>query len=302
MASSSPPTHPEGFLDPAVLARLENAHIRAKALAEGIIAGLHRSPHRGGSVEFAEYVEYTPGMEIRHVDWRVFGKSDKYYVKQFEDETNLRVYLLLDGSGSMDFCSEHAPLTKLRYMSFLAATFAYLFIRQGDAVGALSFDEAARTYLPASARKNHLEDLFYLLENLPGAGQTDLAAALRSVAERARPRSLIMLFSDMLYADEEVLQLMQVLRKRRYEVALFHVIDPAELDLPYEGLTLFDGLEDEGALLADPDDLRQAYREHMEQHLENIRRHCADGDIEYVRCLTSAPLEEPGIQFLRGRA
>ena len=214
------------YLDPGTLEQLGNMHIRARALVEGIIAGLHRSPHRGGSVEFAEYIEYAPGHEIRHIDWKVYAKSDKYYVKQFEDETNLRAYLVLDGSGSMDFAGEDAPMTKLRYVAFLAATFAYLFLRQGDAVGALGFDEEVQQYLPASARKSHLEDLFYMLDNLPSRRGTSLQGALRTIAERARGRSLIMLFSDMLDADEEVTNFLRVLRSRRYEVAVFHAVDP----------------------------------------------------------------------------
>ena len=289
------------FLDPATLEGLGNMHIRARSLVEGIIAGLHRSPHRGGSVEFAEYAEYAPGHEIRHIDWKVFAKSDKYYVKQYEDETNLRVYLLLDGSGSMNFQGEDAPMTKARYCSFLAATFAYLFLRQGDAVGAMTFDEEVRNYLPASTKSSHLDDLFYLLDDLPSDRGTSLAKALDLIAERARSRSLIMVFSDLLDANEQALDLLRVLRSRRFEVALFHTLDRAELDLPYEGLTNFEGLEGEGLLLADPDDLRDQYQALFGEHLSRIKTQCEQGDIEYVRFTTDEPLEEVALRFLRGR-
>lgn len=294
-------TSNEGYLDPATLEQLGNMHIRARQLVEGIIAGLHRSPHRGGSVEFAEYIEYAPGHEIRHIDWKVFAKSDKYYVKQYEDETNLRAYLLLDGSGSMDFASEDAGLTKLRYASFLAATFAYLFMRQGDAVGALSFDSEVRQYLPASAKTSHLDDLFFLLDELPSREGTAIESALRTIAERAKGRSLVMLFSDLLDIDEEVLNFLRVLRSRRFEVAVFHVIDPAELELPYEGLTLFEGLEGDGELLVDPDDLRDRYMEMMRTHLDEIERQCQEGDVEYIRFTTTEPIEEVALRFLRPR-
>lgn len=294
-------TSNEGYLDPATLEQLGNMHIRARQLVEGIIAGLHRSPHRGGSVEFAEYIEYAPGHEIRHIDWKVFAKSDKYYVKQYEDETNLRAYLLLDGSGSMDFASEDADLTKLRYASFLAATFAYLFMRQGDAVGALSFDSEVRQYLPASAKTSHLDDLFFLLDELPSREGTAIESALRTIAERAKGRSLVMLFSDLLDIDKEVLNFLRVLRSRRFEVAVFHVIDPAELELPYEGLTLFEGLEGDGELLVDPDDLRDRYMEMMRTHLDEIERQCQEGDVEYIRFTTAEPIEEVALRFLRPR-
>lgn len=289
------------FLDPHVLEELGNMHIRAQSLVQGIIAGLHRSPHRGGSVEFAEYLEYAPGHEIRHIDWKVYGKSDKYYVKQFEDETNLRAYMLMDGSGSMNYASEDASLTKQRYCAFLCATLAYLFMRQGDAIGALAFDEVARQYLPASTKSSHMEDLFFLLENLPGEGQTSLEDALQTISERAKPRSLLIIFSDMLSANDEVMNLLRVLRSRRYEVAVFHVIDPAELSLPFEGLTLFEGLEEEGQLLVDPDDLRTQYLEAMQHHLSTIQSQCEEGDIEYIRFLTTEPLEEVALRFLRRR-
>ena len=289
------------YLDLNTLEELGPMSIRARSLADGIIAGLHRSPHKGGSVEFAEYKEYAPGQEIRHIDWKVYAKSDRLVVKQFEDETNLRVYLLMDGSGSMDYQSEEAPLSKLRYSAFLAATLAYLFLRQGDAVGALAFDEAVRQYLPASTRSSHLEDLFYLFDHLKSSNRTRVEAALRAIAERAKPRSLIAIFSDMLDASEEVLDVLKVLRSRKFEVALFHLIDPAELTLPFEGLTQFEGLEGEGDLIVDPDDLRERYIEMITLHIETIRAQCDEGDIEYVRCPTDEPIERAAMRFLRGR-
>jgi uncharacterized protein (DUF58 family) len=286
------------YLDPATLEALGGMHLRARALVEGLIAGLHRSPHRGGSVEFAEYIEYAPGHEIRHIDWKVYAKSDKYVVKQFEDETNLRAYMLLDASGSMAFHSDDVRWSKLKYVAHLAATLAYLMIQQGDAVGALAFDASVTQFLPASSRTSHLDDLFFLLDNLPGKGDTDLGAALRTVAERARPRSLILLFSDMLSVEEDALNFMRVLRSRRYEVAIFHAIDPAELTLPYEGITLFEGMEDEGELLVEPDDLRDRYLERMQSHLEHIQHQCEEGDIEYIRFTTDEPIEAVALRFL----
>jgi len=289
------------YLDPEVLEELGNMNLRARTLVDGLLAGLHRSPHRGGSVEFAEYTEYTPGDEIRHIDWKVYGKTDEFYVKEFEDETNLRAYLLLDGSGSMDFAGEQAPLTKLRYVSFLAATFAYLFLRQGDAVGGLSFAEEAGDFLPASSAESHLEDLFFLLEHLRGAGGTEFASALRRLAERAPRRSVVLIFSDFLGVDESAMELLRVLQEQKRDVAVFHVVDPAELNLPYEGLRIFEGLEADGELLADPDDLRDAYVDRFREHLEFVERSCREGRIGYHRFATTHPLERVCLDFLRGR-
>lgn len=291
----------ERYLDPAVLEQLGSMQVKAKTLVEGIIAGMHRSPHRGGSVEFSEYIEYSPGHEIRHIDWRVYGKSDKYYVKQFQDETNLLNYLVMDGSGSMAFQGEEAPMTKLRYASILAATLGYLFIRQGDAVGMFANDIDRLKYLPAASKQSHIDDLFYVLDNLPGEGTMNLNGILRSVAERAKSRSLVMLFSDMLDATEETLTLLEVLKRRRYDVIVFHVIDPAEMSLPYEGLTIFEGMEGDGDLLADPDDLREQYLEMFRNHLAMVKRRCEASHIEYVRFATTEPIESVALRFLQGR-
>ena len=293
--------HDSSLLDPATLESLGSMQVRATQLVEGIIAGLHRSPHKGGSVEFSEYVEYTPGHELRHIDWKVFGKSDRYVVKQYEDETNLMAYMVIDGSGSMDWASEEAKITKLRYVSFLAAALSFLLIRQGDAVGAMSFGEEVHQFLPASAKSSHLEDLFFLLDRAATREGTGLDKALHTLVERARRRALVLIFSDMLGAKEETFDALRVMSARRFDVVLFHVIDPAELDLPFEGLTQFEGLEGEGIILADPDDVRDQYTALMHAHLAEVERTCTGADIGYHRCLTTTPIEEVALQFLRRR-
>lgn len=287
------------YLDPAVLQELGSMQVRARTLVEGILSGMHRSPHRGGSVEFAEYVEYSVGQELKHVDWKVYAKSDKYYVKQYEDETNLNAYMIVDGSGSMNFQSEDAPLTKMTYVSYVAAALSYLFMRQGDAVGAMSFDASSRNFLPASSKTSHLDDVLHLLDGLQGAGETDLEGALRTVAERASRRSLILIFSDLLDANADMMSFLRVLRQRRHDVVLFHVVDRAEIELPYEGLSLFVGLEGEGELLVDADDLRERYLASMQEHLSWLQGAAEEGDIGYFRFLTDEPIEEVCLRFLR---
>lgn len=287
------------YLDPATLNALGNMQVKVRALAEGVIAGMHRSPHRGGSVEFAEYTEYSPGHEIRHIDWRVYGKSDKYYVKQFQDETNAQNYFMLDGSGSMDFKGEEAPFTKLDHARYVAATLAYLILRQGDAVGAMDAGPGTPRYLPAASSKGHLDDLLRVLDRLEGKGEANLLKGLKTLAERARRRSRVVILSDMLDTDPELLTFLKVLKRRRLEVVVFHPVDPAELSLPFEGLTQFVGLEDDGELHADPDDLREAYQLAFNQHLEQIQRACEESDIPYFRYVTTEPIESVVLRFLR---
>ena len=274
--------------------------LRARAVVEGVIAGLHRNPSRGSSVEFAEYKEYAPGDDIRHIDWRAFGRVDRYYVKQFEDETNLRAHLLLDLSGSMEFSFEGAPSKRL-YASTLVASLAHLLLRQGDAPGLLTFDAEPGFWLRPSARQTQLNDICAVLERGPASGGTSLSAVLAHVAERIYTRSLVVLVSDLLDTSEEMLTLARVLRQRGMEVVIFHVLDRAEWTLPYEGLTLFEGLEGEGSVLVDPDDIRDAYQEQLSAHVVAIESRCAQGDIEYFRTYTDEPIEEVLLAFVRGR-
>lgn len=289
------------FLDPQTLARLGGLKLRARQVVEGVLAGLHRSPHKGSSVEFAEYKEYSPGDEIRHIDWKAFAKSDKYYVKQYEEETNLRAYLVMDTSGSMRFDSH--GISKLDYARTLTASLAYLLLRQGDAAGLLLFDEKPGVYLPPSGRSRHLDDLITLLKEIPTSGEqgTSLEQALGTVAERVRRRSVIVLISDMLDGSDQVQHLLKVLRSRRMDVVLFHLIDPDELTLPYEGLTMFEGLEQDGSLLVDPDDIRDAYQAMFQEHLDSIEQTCRETAIDYHRVVTDRPFEGPLLDLLMKR-
>ena len=288
------------YLDPRKLEALGSTQLRARSVVEGILAGMHRNPHRGSSVEFAEYKEYSPGDDIRHIDWRAYGRIDRYYVKQFEDETNVRGYLLLDSSGSMSFGFEDAP-EKLLYASTLLASLAHVMIRQGDAPGLLTFDERPRNWLPPSSSRGQLDDICQVLDTAPGSGRTSIGAALSRVAERVFARSLVVLASDFLETGDDVLTLAQVLRRRGMEVVLFHIIDRAEWTLPYEGLTLFEGLEADGDLLVDPDDVRDAYQSYFRENADAVVRTARRGDLEYFRAYTDEPVESVILEFLRTR-
>jgi uncharacterized protein (DUF58 family) len=288
------------FIDPRTLHTLGSMRIMARSVVEGIITGMHRNPHRGSSVEFAEYKEYRPGDDLRHVDWRAWGRLDRFYVKQFEDETNVRCFLLLDSSGSMNFAFEQSP-TKHFYGSVIAASLAYLLLGQGDAPGLFVFDERPGYWLPPSSRRTQLEDLCKVLDQTPAKGRTAIETALARVAERVHARSMVVLISDLLEFSDDLLAMARILRRRGMEVVVFHIMDPAEFDLPYEGLTVFEGMEGEGELLVDPDDIRLAYQDAFVAHADRMRDICGAGDLEYFRVRTDRPVEEALLQFVQGR-
>ncbi len=292
------------FLDPRALSKIGNLALKARTIVEGALSGLHRSPHHGSSVEFAEHKEYSPGDEIRHIDWKAYGKFDRYYVKRFEQETELTAWLLLDRSGSMAYRGN--GLSKLEYASYLTAALAYLLIRQQDRVGLLAFGEPARTvYVPPRARTTHLHDLLGVIEDINaggGAGATGLAAALDRVGEMSRRRrSLIVIVSDLLDSSPEIPALLKRLRVQRHDVAVFHVLDKDELELPFEGVQIFQSLEDDRRILADPQTVRAAYLRELGEFLARIKRACAEGDVDYRLCATSDPLELALGNFLTGR-
>jgi uncharacterized protein (DUF58 family) len=298
------------YLDPVALSKVGTFPLRARTIVEGALTGLHRSPHHGSSVEFAEHKEYSPGDEIKHIDWKAYGKFDRYYVKRFEEETELTAYLLLDRSGSMSYRGD--GLAKLEYAAYLVAALAYLLIRQQDRVGLYAFGgREAPVYVPPRARSTHLHDLYGQLERVvdsaggkdAGRGPTALAAALDRVAETARRRrSLILVVSDMFDASPEVPMLLRRLRAQRHDVTVFQTLDRHELDLPFEGMTLFESLEDDRRILADPRAVRDDYLRELGAFLARTRRACADGDVEHHLVPTDQPLEQTLLNFLTARA
>ena len=289
------------LLDPTVLARLATLKLRVRAVAEGVLSGLHRSPHHGQSVEFAEHKEYTPGDDVRHIDWKAYGKFDKYYVKRFEQETNLRAWLAVDASGSMGYRGSEDRLTKLEYASALAGTLAYLLVRQQDAAGLAVFAGGVTRAVAPRAEPSHVNAILETLQGLTAAGETRLASAIDFLVERAKRRSGVFVFSDLLDKEERVLKLLAEFRKRKHEVTLFHVLDPAELTFPFDDPTLFLSLEDDRAVEARGRDVRKGYLELVGRWLEETRRFAAEADLEYVLARTDAPLDEVLVPFLARR-
>jgi uncharacterized protein (DUF58 family) len=289
------------LLDPVTLARLKNLELRARTVVEGALAGLHRSPHHGSSVEFAEHKEYAPGDDVRRIDWKAYGKFDKYYVKQFEQETNLRAWLVVDGSGSMGYRGRPERLSKLEYASALAASLAYLLVRQGDAAGLVVVGDRVVRAIPARAAASHLPNLVDALEGIVPAGPTRLAAAVDHVLEHAPRRSSVMVFSDLFDAEEKVLKRLALLRRRKHEVTVFHVLDPHELDFPFEDPTLFLSMEDARQVEANGRDVRKGYLEVLRRWLEEVRRAAGEGDLEHLLCRTDQPPDEILLPFLSRR-
>jgi uncharacterized protein (DUF58 family) len=279
------------YLDPETLVRLGNVSIVARQVVEGFISGLHRSPHHGFSVEFSEHRPYTPGDEPRHVDWVAYAKTDRYYVKQYEQETNLRCYVLLDSSASMNYSSRPGAMTKLEYGSFLAATLAYLMTRQQDVVGLVAFDHQVRLHLPPGGSPAHLNEMCRRLETLKAGEVTRVAKPLHDLAEMIKRRGLIVLISD-LYDDEgEVVRAIRHFRHKRHGVILFHVFDPAELEFPFRKLTQFVDLETDERYQVDPKAIRRQYLADLHAFIARYKKACSDSDSEYVLADTSVPYD-----------
>ena len=289
------------LLDPAVLARLGTLKLRVRAVTEGILSGLHRSPHHGQSVEFAEHKEYAPGDDVRRIDWKAYGKFDKYYVKQFEQETNLRCYLVVDASGSMGWKGAEGGLTKLEYASSLAASLAYLLVRQADAAGLVLCGDRVVRAIPPAASAGHLVPLLDALSGAVPAGQTRLGAAVDWIVEHAPRRAAVVVLTDLFDQDERALKRLAQLRRRKHEVTLFHVLDPAELEFPYQEPTLFLSTEDGRSVEAHGRDVRQGYLQVMGDWLAQVKREAAEQDLDYALCRTDRPLDEVLLPFLARR-
>ena len=290
------------LLDPSVLAKLGGLKLRVRAITEGVLTGLHRSPHHGQSVEFAEHREYAPGDELRHLDWKAYARVDKYYVKRFEQETNLRAHLVVDASGSMGFRGAEDRLTKLEYASALAASMAWLLVRQQDAAGlVVASDRVVRAIAPRAAA-SHVAAVVEALEQAVPAGETRLGAALDWLVENARRRATVAIFSDLFDADPSFMKRIAQLAKRKHEVTLFHVLDPAELEFPYDDPILFTSMEDGRAVEATGRDVRRGYLEELNGWLAEVRRAAAEADVDYALCRTDAPLDEVLVPFIARRA
>jgi uncharacterized protein (DUF58 family) len=288
-------------LNPADIARLGSMSVRARVIVEGAFAGMHQNPHAGSSIEFSEHKEYAPGDDIRRIDWKAVARRDRYYIKRFEDETEMRTFLLVDSSASMGYGRK--GVTKLQYASYLAAALAYLLAQQGDPAGLVLFDEKTRQYLPPRTRGGHIRDLLVALEAAYPAGRTAPGRAVAEVGEIADRRSLIVVFSDLLDAPADLADRLRQVRSRGNDVVLFHVMDPDEVELPYDDVTDFEGMEPEDArrLLVDPRDLAASFRRESAALRARWRQICVESRVEYRFATTADPPADVLRAFLFAR-
>jgi uncharacterized protein (DUF58 family) len=287
------------FLDPAVLARLGTLELKARTVVEGFLTGLHRSPFKGFSVEFAEYRQYMPGDDLSSIDWKVYARTDRYYVKKFEEETNLDCHLLLDVSASMGYGSQ--GVTKLEYASMLTGSLAYLMQRQRDAVGLTTFDDAIVAMLPPSARPSHLRSLLVTLDRMAIGKRTNVAKPLHQLADGIAKRGMVILISDLLDEPEHVVEGLRHFRFRGTEVVVFHVLDPAELTFPFTRASRFRDLESGGELMAVPSVVREQYLGELNATIDRYKRELGGAGIDYRLLDTSEPLEFALMSYLSTR-
>lgn len=288
------------YLSPEAIARLHGLELRARTIVAGFISGMHRSAYRGYSVEFAEHRQYVPGDDLRHMDWRIFGRKDRFYIKQFEEETNLRCNFLVDMSRSMAF--GHGGLNKFDYSCTLAACLAYLLIGQHDAAGLVTFDNQVRSRLPCKSGRGHLRDLVKVLEAARPSGATDVKILFHRLAEELQHRSTVVLVSDLLTDVEDVVHGVEHISLAGHELIVFHVMDDDEWNFPFVENVYFEGLEDEIKLLADPQSLRSSYLNAVRRFVTRVRATCLRHGADYVPVNTKSPIGAVLSGFLGLRA
>jgi len=289
------------YFDPRTLARLKGLRLRARQIVEGFVAGLHRSPQRGFSIEFAEHREYAPGDDLRYVDWKVLGRTDKLYSKQFEDETNLVCHLVLDASAGMAYQGPDSPLSKLDYAKCAAAALAWLVLEQQDAVGIVTFDAKIRKVLAPARGSAHLRNVVRLLEATEPAGETAAGPVFHELAERFRTRGVVVLLSDLFDAPESVLAGLKHFHYRRHDVIAFHLLDRAEAEFPFDDPTRFRGLEQPIRIPVDARAIRRAYLDEFDRYVRELEAGCRQWSIDYERVETDRPLDEVLARYLTGR-
>ncbi len=292
------------YLNPDVLTKISRLELRARMVVEGFISGMHKSPYQGFSVEFASHREYVPGDDTRHIDWRLFGRADRYYIKQYEEETNLRTQILLDCSRSMAY-PEHPTsggMTKYDYACTLAASLVYLLMHQQDACGLTMFDESIRERIPPTSSTGQLRSIIDVIERNAPSDATDVKMLFMQLAEQFKQRGLVVLISDLLTDVDEVIQGLQRLRYTRHDVIVFHVLDYDEVHFPFEDNTQFDGLEaPDVSLLTDPQSLRESYLEIVQAFISKVRSECMNHRIDYKLMTTRDPLDAGLSTFLAAR-
>jgi len=287
------------YFDPEILAKIERLDLKARMIVEGYISGLHKSPFHGFSVEFAQHREYAPGDDLRRIDWKVYARSDRHYIKEYEEETNLVAYVAVDISESMRYAS--GRVSKLEYGSYIAASLIYLMLLQRDSVGLVLFDEDVRQVIPDSSNPGHREQLIAALEAVEPTEKTDLGKALEYVGRQLKRRGMVVVISDLFGDMARLLAGLKLLRYRGHDVIVFHILDKDELEFPFQELTLFKGMEGYGDLFAEPRALRQQYLQELDAFVRRVREECVGNRIDYQQLSTAEPLDVALSSYLATR-
>jgi uncharacterized protein (DUF58 family) len=290
---------PQRYLDPLTLAKIHGLELQARLVVEGYLAGMHKSPYHGFSVEFAQHREYVPGDDIKHIDWKVYGRTGRFFLKQYDEDTNLVCWLLLDVSDSMRYGSKE--VTKYDYASMAAASLAYLILQQSDSVGLVTFDNQIRQFIKPSSQPSHLKEMIQVMNHGTSQAKTRMAPLLHDLAERINRRAIIFVISDLFDEVPELLLGLKHLRHKRHEVVLWHVLDDFELTFPFQEATLFRGLEEFPPLLTDPRSLRQSYLDQFEQFVAQLEQGCRGQNIDYVQLRTDTRLDVALSSYLAHR-
>jgi uncharacterized protein (DUF58 family) len=289
------------YFDPRTLAKLRSLQLRAQRIVEGFVAGLHRSPYRGFSVEFAEHREYVPGDDLRYLDWKVFGRTDKFYLKQYEDETNLIAYVVLDISESMLYRGPESALSKLEYAQCLAAALAWLVLQQQDAVGLVTFDDRVRANVTPSSSASCLRRVVEVMDGVDATAKTATGPIFHELAEQWRKRGVVIVLSDLFDDPASLMAGLKHFRHRQHDVIVLQVLDPAELEFPFTQPTLFRGLEQSPDLVVDPQSLRRAYLQEIGSFLQSVQRGCREREMDYCLVRTDEPIDVSLSTFLARR-
>ena len=291
---------PLNFLDPTVLAGLDNLELRARVAVEGFLSGLHKSPHRGFSVEFNDYRHYQRGDDMRHLDWKLYARSDKFYIKQYEDETNVRCVILLDTSASMGYSS--GGLSKLNYGVTLASALSYFIMRQRDAVGLITFDDQVREYIPAKCRQPHLMHILRTLSTVESGTKTDVVKPLTDLAASLTKKSIVILITDMLDDEERIINTLQNLRGMGNDIITFQIMDDAELNFPFNEASEFIDMENNESYITSPVAIRKAYLNNLNEFLSYCKKKCQSSGVDYCLLNTAEPLDEALTSYMSKRA
>ena len=287
------------YLQPEVISSVKNLELVARLVVEGYLTGKHRSPFHGFSVEFSQHRPYMPGDNLRFIDWKVFGRTDRYYIKQFEEETNLRCHILLDVSKSMQYTSD--KITKAQYASYLTAGLTYLMLQQRDSTGLVLFDDAIKSIIPARSVISHLNVILQAIDKVEYGSDTNISAALHKVAEQIRKRGLIILISDLLDEPQAILNGLKHFRHNKHEILVFHIIDPKELEFDFSGDVLFEDLESRDKLKTQPRYIQEIYKQKFGEYLDYLKVNFSNNRIDYQQLFTSTPYDKALTEYLLKR-